>query len=180
MNDDIISLHDLQFKPYISAEKIEEKTLQIGQQIHDRYYDKCPVFLAILNGSFIFASDLVRAANIESEITFIKLSSYDGLESTGEVTTRIGLEMDLKDRHVIIVEDIVDTGKTLFEFIPVLNALAPSSIAIATLLRKPTELKHPLIVDYIGFDIPPKFVVGYGLDYNGLGRGLRDIYQLVD
>ncbi len=127
----------------------------------------------------MFASDLFKHLTIEAEITFIKLASYKGIKSTGHVITAIGLDQDLYDRNIIIVEDIVDTGKTMFEFLPKLHHHQPASLKIASLLHKPDATQHPLTLDYIGFTIPDKFVVGYGLDYDGLGRNLKEIYQLV-
>jgi len=132
-----------------------------------------------LNGSFMFASDLFKALTIEAEICFIKLASYKGTRSTGNVITSIGLDQSIKGRHVIIVEDIVDTGKTLSEFLPQLHDQQPDSLKIAALLHKPEALVHPLTIDYLGFTVPNKFLVGYGLDYDGLGRNLKEIYQLV-
>ena len=128
----------------------------------------------------MFASDLFKKLNIEAEICFIKLASYQGIKSTGKVVTSIGLDQSLKDRHIVVVEDIVDTGKTLHEFLPQLVDHAPASIKIATLLHKPEALQYPLSLDYIGFKVPNKFLLGYGLDYDGLGRNLKEIYQLTD
>jgi hypoxanthine phosphoribosyltransferase len=128
----------------------------------------------------MFASDLFKELTIEAEICFIKLASYKGTKSTGNVMTSIGLDIPLKDRNIIIVEDIVDTGKTLKEFLPQLENQQPASIRIAALLHKPDALVHPLNIDYIGFNVPNKFLLGYGLDYDGLGRNLKEIYQLVE
>ncbi len=180
MSDQLISVGDLRFKPYISAEDIKLKVDEMAQQIREEFEGTKPVFLAILNGSFVFAADLLRATNIESEITFIKLASYQGTQSTGQVDTLIGLDADLEDRHIIIVEDIVDSGKTLSEFIPELHKFRPKSVTIASLLLKSEELRYPIDVKFVGFDIPPKFVVGYGLDYDGYGRELAAIYQLAE
>ena len=137
------------------------------------------MFIAILNGSFIFASDLFKSISIEAEICFIKLASYKGTKSSGQVITAIGLDTDIIDRHVIILEDIVDTGKTLSEFLPQLHHQQPASLAIAALLHKPEATVYPIKIDYLGFSIPNKFVLGYGLDYDGLGRNIKEIYQLV-
>ena len=138
------------------------------------------MFIPILNGSFIFAADLFKKISIEAEICFIKLASYKGTKSSGQVVTAIGLDMDLFNRHVVIVEDIVDTGKTLSEFLPQLLHQQPASLKIAALLHKPSATQYPLAIDYLGFTIPDKFVLGYGLDYNGLGRNIDEIYELVD
>ena len=176
----IIKVHDKEFKTYFSAEEIHIQVNRIATQINNDYNGKRPLFIAILNGSFMFATDLFKALTIEAEICFIKLASYKGIKSTGQVVTTIGLDQTIKDRDIIVIEDIVDTGKTLHEFLPQLLNLAPASIKIATLLHKPEALKHPLQLDYIGFEVPNKFLLGYGLDYDGLGRNLNEIYQLVD
>jgi len=176
----IIKVHDKEFKTFFSAEDIHIQVNRIATQINNDYNGKRPLFIAILNGSFMFATDLFKALTIEAEICFIKLASYKGIKSTGQVVTTIGLDQTIKDRDIIVIEDIVDTGKTLNEFLPQLLNLAPASIKIATLLHKPEALKYPLLLDYIGFEVPNKFLLGYGLDYNGLGRNLNEIYQLVD
>lgn len=175
----IIKLHDKNFDTYLSEQQIQEKIKDIAAQINDDYKDKRPLFIAILNGSFMFAADLFKYLTIDAEISFIKLVSYKGMKSSGNVITSIGLEADLFGREVIIVEDIVDTGKTLHEFLPKLDHQQPKSLKIAALLHKPEALQFPLKIDYLGFSIPNKFVVGYGLDYDGLGRNFKEIYQLV-
>lgn len=176
----IIQVLDKKFQPYIKAQEIQEQINKLAQQINQDYANKKPLFIAILNGSFMFASDLFKELTIDAEICFIKLASYKGTKSTGNVITSIGLDMPLTDRHVIIVEDIVDTGKTLHEFLPQLVNQQPASLKIAALLHKPEALKHPLSIDYIGFNVPNKFLLGFGLDYDGLGRNLKEIYQLVE
>jgi hypoxanthine phosphoribosyltransferase len=176
----IIQVLDKKFQPYIKAEQIQEQINKLAQQLNKDYADKKPLFIAILNGSFMFASDLFKELTIDAEICFIKLASYKGTKSTGNVITSIGLDMPLTDRHVIIVEDIVDTGKTLSEFLPQLVNQQPASLKIAALLHKPEALVHPLTIDYIGFNVPNKFLLGFGLDYDGLGRNLKEIYQLVE
>ena len=128
----------------------------------------------------MFAADLFKAVTIEAEICFIKLASYKGTKSTGNVITSIGLDEPLNGRHVIIVEDIVDTGKTLNEFLPQLFNQQPATLKIAALLHKPEALKHPIKIDYLGFNVPNKFLLGYGLDFDGLGRNLKEIYQLIE
>ena len=175
-----IQVHDKIFEPYISAEAIKEKVAAIAAQIDHDYAGKKPLFIPILNGSFMFASDLFKYITIESEICFIKLASYKGTKSTGHVVTAIGLDTDLINRHIIIVEDIVDTGKTLNQFLPRLTHQQPASLKVASLLHKPEAMKHHLTIDYLGFSIPDKFVIGYGLDYNGLGRNIGMIYQLTE
>jgi hypoxanthine phosphoribosyltransferase len=175
----IIKVHDKSFDIYLPEAKIQEKVKELAEEINKDYAGKKPLFIAILNGSFMFASDLFKYLTIDAEICFIKLASYKGMKSSGNVVTAIGLDQDLIGREVIIVEDIVDTGKTLSEFLPKLQHQQPASLKIASLLHKPEALKHPLTIDYVGFTIPNKFVVGYGLDYDGLGRNLKEIYQVV-
>lgn len=175
-----IQVHDKRFSTYISAEEINKQIKRIADEINRDYSNKRPLFIAILNGSFMFASDLFKELHIESEICFIKLASYKGIKSTGQVVTSIGLDVALKDREVIVIEDIVDTGKTLSEFLPQLEAQSPSSLKVATLLHKPEALQHPLQLDYVGFTVPNKFLLGFGLDYDGLGRNLKEIFQLKD
>jgi hypoxanthine phosphoribosyltransferase len=175
-----IKLHDKSFDIYLSEAEIQKKVREIADQLSRDYKDKRPLFIAILNGSFMFAADLFKYLNIEAEICFIKLASYRGMKSSGTVTTAIGLDQDLFGRDVIILEDIVDTGKTLHEFLPKLDHQQPKSLKIASLLHKPEALKFQLKIDYLGFSIPDKFVVGYGLDYDGLGRNLKEIFQLAD
>ena len=174
-----IQVHDKQFETYLSEREIQERIKDIAQKINKDYQGKKPLFLAILNGSFMFAADLFKHLTVPAEICFIKLASYKGMKSSGHVTTAIGLDSELFSKDVIIVEDIVDTGKTLYDFIPKLKHQQPASLKIVALLHKPDATKFPLVLDYIGFSIPNKFVVGYGLDYDGLGRNLKEIYQLV-
>ena len=176
----VIKVHDKEFKPYLGAELIDEKIVAIASRIDQDYAGKRPLFIAILNGAFMFASDLFKKISIEAEISFIKLASYKGTKSSGHVITAIGLDIDLIGRHVVIVEDIVDTGKTLSEFLPQLEHQQPASLQIAALLHKPEATVYPIEVDYLGFSVPNKFLLGYGLDYDGLGRNLPSIYQLVE
>ena len=173
-----IKLHDKTFDTYLSEQDIQEKVKEIADQLNRDYKDKRPLFIAILNGSFMFAADMFKYLTIEAEICFIKLASYRGMKSSGNVITAIGLDQDLFGRDVVILEDIVDTGKTLGEFLPKLDHQQPKSLKIAALLHKPQATRFPLTIDYLGFSIPDKFVVGYGLDYDGLGRNLKEIYQL--
>lgn len=175
----VITVHDKKFVPYLSAAEISDQVQRIADEINRDYAGKKPLFIAILNGSFIFAADLFKLITLEAEISFIKLASYKGIKTSGKVVTAIGLDADLHKRDVIIIEDIVDTGKTLFQFLPQLQHQHPTSLKIATLLHKPEALLHPLTIDYLGFNIPNKFVIGYGLDYDGLGRNNEEIYQLV-
>jgi hypoxanthine phosphoribosyltransferase len=173
-----VTVLDKTFCTYLSEEDIQEKIKQMAEAINKEYEGKKPLFIGILNGAFMFASDLFKNLTIDAEITFIKLASYKGMKSTGNVVTSIGLDHDLYGRDVVIVEDIIDTGKTLHKFLPQLEHQQPASLRIAALLHKPEALQFPLQIDYVGFSIPNKFVVGYGLDYNGMGRNLKEIFQL--
>lgn len=175
-----IQVNDKKFQPYLTAAEIDKEIKRLGKEIDNDYAGKRPLFIAILNGSFMFASDLFKELSIEAEICFIKLASYKGTKSTGTVITSIGLDESLKDRHVIIIEDIVDTGKTLSQFLPQLEDHQPASLKIASLLHKPDALAYPVKIDYLGFSVPNKFLLGYGLDYDGLGRNLKEIYQLIE
>ena len=175
-----LRIHDKTFKPYISEDAIRNKVHELADSLNRDYQDKKPIFIAVLNGAFIFAADLFKSLCIDAEISFIKLASYKGMKSSGQVITAIGLDIELFDRHVVILEDIVDTGKTLHEFLPQLWHQQPASLKIVALLHKPKATVYPLKVDYKGFEIPDKFVVGYGLDYNGLGRNTAAIYQLFE
>ncbi|MFM2137751.1 MAG: hypoxanthine phosphoribosyltransferase [Bacteroidota bacterium] len=174
-----VTVHDKSFEVYLDANIIRERVTELGARISQDYAGRRPLFLAILNGSFMFASDLFKQLQIEAEICFIKLASYKGTKSSGNVVTHIGLEEDLFGRDVIILEDIVDTGHTLHHFLPTIGHRQLGSLKIATLLHKWEATVHDLQLDYVGFRIPNKFVVGYGLDYNGLGRNLPAIYQLA-
>jgi hypoxanthine phosphoribosyltransferase len=175
----IVKVHDKTFGIYLSEETILQRIKEMATEINRDYAGKRPFCIAILNGSFMFASDLFKQLTIDAEICFIKLASYKGMKSSGNIVTSIGLDEDLFDKDVIIVEDIVDTGKTLHNFLPRLEHQQPRSMKIVTLLHKSEATEYPITLDYIGFDIPDKFVVGYGLDYDGLGRNLKEIYQLV-
>jgi len=175
----VIQVNGKSFQPYLPAAEIDKQIKRLGAEINRDYAGKRPLFIAILNGSFMFASDLFKELTIDAEICFIKLASYKGTRSTGHVITSIGLDESLKDKHVVIIEDIVDTGKTLSEFMPQLVDHHPASLKIAALLHKPDALAHPLTIDYLGFSVPNKFLLGYGLDFDGLGRNLKEIYQLI-
>ncbi len=175
---ELIQVHDKQFVPFLSEAAIAGQVSQLGAQLSEEYAGKRPLLIAILNGSFVFAADLFKRITIDAEISFIKLASYKGTQSSGHVLTAIGLETNIANRHVIIVEDIIDTGKTLHAFLPQLLIQQPASLKIAALLHKPEATVYPIHIDYTCFTIPNKFVVGYGLDYDGLGRNLPAIYQL--
>lgn len=172
-------MHDKVFEPYLTDTEINLAIDGIAEKINRDYQDKKPLFISILNGSFMFASDLFKKLSIEAEICFIKLASYKGTKSSGQVVTAIGLDIDLFNRHVVVIEDIVDTGKTLNVFLPQLGHQQPASLRIAALLHKPEASVYPIQIDYLGFSIPNKFVVGYGLDYNGYGRNIPQIYKLI-
>lgn len=176
----VIRVHDKTFEPYLGAEQIAQTIKRLAGEIDRDYSDKRPLFIAVLNGAFMFASDLFKHLTIDAEICFIKLASYKGTKSTGRVLTAIGLDNEVYQRHVVILEDIVDTGKTLTEFMPQLVHQQPASIKICALLHKPEATVNPLDINYLGFTIPNKFVVGYGLDYDGLGRNIPEIYKLTE
>jgi hypoxanthine phosphoribosyltransferase len=173
-----IKVKDKQFIPFISENVIEEKIKELAAQLKTDYEGKRPLLIAILNGSFMFASDLFKELKFEAEISFIKLASYKGTKSTGHVVTAIGLDTDITERHVIILEDIIDTGKTLHSFLPQLQHQQPASLKVAVLLDKPEPRQFEVPIDYKCFTIENKFVIGYGLDYDGLGRNISSIYQL--
>jgi hypoxanthine phosphoribosyltransferase len=173
-----ISLFGKTFVPFIEQEKIAARIKELGAQLNKDYAGEEPLLIAVLNGSFIFAADLFRTLEINASISFVKLASYKGTTSTGNVITAIGLEENLKDRHVILVEDIIDTGKTLSAFLPEIKQRGPASVKIATFLTKPDALKYDVKADYTAFEIENKFVLGYGLDYDGYGRNLPDLYIL--
>jgi len=174
----VIKVHDKYFEPFLSEETLQQKVKEIAGNISKDYKTKRPLFIAILNGSFMFAADVFKHLDIEAEICFIKLASYKGTRSTGHVITAIGLDTDITGRDIIILEDIIDTGKTLHNFLPQLFNQQPSSVKIAVLLHKPDANVFEINIDYCCFSIPNKFVVGYGLDYDGLGRNLKEIYQV--
>jgi len=175
-----IRIHDKLFEPYLPAADILNRIKDVAEKLNKDFAGRKPLFIAILNGSFMFASDLFKELTIDAEICFIKLASYKGTRSSGNVITAIGLDMELFGRDVVIVEDIVDTGKTLNEFLPQLQHQQPASLKIVALLHKPEATVFPIKIDYLGFSIPNKFVVGYGLDYDGLGRNFREIFKLVE
>lgn len=176
-----VTYEGMTFVPYISKEKIEARINELGKEITRDCAGKMPLFLCVLNGAFPFASDLFRAAEgINAEIAFIRLKSYEGTSSTGHVRQVLGLEDNIEGRTVIIVEDIVDTGNTIHNLINTLREQHPADVKIATLLFKPEALEKPVKPDYIGFSIPKKFIIGFGLDINGKARDLNDIYVLKD
>lgn len=175
----MIPVHDKKFEIYITREEIKQRVEEVAKKISKDYAQLNPLFLGILNGSYVFAADLMRAMTTNSEISFIKLASYSGMQSTGDVVTAIGMDENIHGRHVIVLEDIVDTGKTMSSFMPELFALQPASIKLASFLSKPEARHHNIHPDYVCFEIPNSFVVGYGLDYDGHGRNLPDLYILA-
>lgn len=175
-----ISIEDLSFQPFISEADILDKTRDISQRVSAKYKDKNPIFLCVLNGSFYFTAELLKHCLFDYEISFVRVKSYDGIHSSAEIKEFIGLEGEIENRHIVIVEDIVESGLTTNYLVQKLKELNPESISIATLLFKPEQLVHQgLPIDFVGFRISHEFVVGFGLDYNGKGRNLRAIYQLV-
>ena len=176
---ELIKVHDKFFQPFIGAEAIQQKVKEIALHINKDYETLEPLFIAILNGSFVFASDLFRHISIPAEISFIKLASYKGTTSSGNVITAIGLDENLAGRNIVIIEDIVDSGKTLDSFLHEIWQRHPATVKIASFLSKPTALKYDVKPDYVCFEIPDNFVVGYGLDYDGLGRNIPELYTLA-
>ncbi len=174
-----ITVKDLRFNISIPAEDIKRRVAELAAQISSDLEGRNPLFLAILNGSFMFAADLMRGITTPCEISFVRLSSYTGTESTGTVHELIGLNEDLSGRTVVIIEDIVDSGLTMRELLSMLKTKNPADVRIASLLVKPGNLKVKLDIPYCCFHIPNDFIVGYGLDYDGYGRNLPDIYTLV-
>jgi len=174
-----ITLHDKSFEIYLPEKTILQEVKRVAAQINSDYQSKIPLFLAVLNGAFMYAADLLKEISIPCEVAFIRVSSYADMHSTGQVKEVIGLKEDIKNRHVIILEDIVDTGYTIHSLQQNLLSKEPASLEITALLQKPDSLQHPLQVKYLCHTIPDDFVVGYGLDYNGWGRNLRDLYKVL-
>jgi len=178
MNSEIQIL-DLKFKPYLSAEMIDKKVGELASKIDLDYAGRHPLFICILNGSFIFASDLLKKVSLPCNIEFVRLKSYEGTQSTEKVREVLGLQVDIKDRDLIVIEDILDTGHTLAHFFEYLKNYEPRSVKLASLIFKKEAFQKDFPIDYLGFEIENKFIVGYGLDYNEYGRNLDAIYQLV-
>lgn len=176
----IVKVKDKTFKTFIPEEEIQQRIKAVAEKINKDMAGKTPLFLAVLNGSFVFAADLMRYITIPCEISFVKLASYQGTVSTGEIKEVIGINEDLEGRTVIILEDIVDTGFTMKRMLETLGTRGPESLHICTLLLKPRKLQVPLNIEYAAIEIPNDFIVGYGLDYDQQGRNLRDIYTLVE
>ena len=176
----MIQLHDKHFVPFISAEEIEFAIVNMSKQMDDDFFDDVPVFVGVLNGSFMVLSDLMKQYRGMCEISFVKMTSYEGTQSTNAVKQLIGLNQNLEGRTVVIVEDIVDTGNTVEELKAIFKEQKVKHLKIATLFLKPDVYKKDIKLDYVGIRIPNKFIVGFGLDYDVLGRNLKDIYQLAE
>ena len=168
------------FRVSIPEAEIKERVKALAEQMSKDLEGKNPIFLGVLNGSFIFAADLMREMTIPCEISFVKLASYQGTTSTGKVQEVLGINENLSGRTVVIVEDIVESGQTMKQMIESLGTRNPESVRICTLFFKPEKLKEELNLDYVAFSIPDDFIVGYGLDYDGLGRELKDVYTIVE
>ena len=176
----MIQVLDKQFEVSIPESEIRRQVDRVASEITRDYEGQTPVFLAILNGSFIFAADLLREVSLPCEVSFVKLASYEGVNSTGRIHEMIGLNVDITDRHVIIIEDIVESGLTMAHMLETLRKHNPSSIDVCTLFLKPNKLKVQLDIRYRCFEIPDDFILGYGLDYNQLGRNTKDIYTIKE
>ncbi|EJX03081.1 hypoxanthine guanine phosphoribosyltransferase [gut metagenome] len=177
---EIVHVKDKSFSIFLTEEQILARVKEVGAQISKDLEGKQPLFLAVLNGSFVFAADLMRAVTIPSEISFIRLASYEGTSSTGKVKQLMGLNENIEGRTIVVVEDIVDSGLTMKELLAMLAEKHPAEVHVASLLVKPGNLKVDLDIPYRCFDIPNDFIVGYGLDYDDFGRNLRQIYTVVD
>lgn len=179
MPHSVISLHDKQFGPYLTAGQLAAAVRELAARLNADYADKTPLFVAVLNGSFMFAADLLKELTIDCEISFIKMTSYEGTSSTGKVNELLGLREEVEGRHLVILEDIVDTGHTIRALLDSLGGKNPASLEVACLLIKPECLQHELSIRYPALEIPNDFVVGYGLDYDGLGRNYPDLYKAL-
>lgn len=175
---DTIKIENKEFVLNLEHDVILARIKELAQIINKKYQDEKPLFICVLNGAFMFSSDLLKNIDFPCEISFIKVSSYEGVSSTGKLTTHIGINQSIEGRKVIIIEDIIETGNTINQLVKLLKEEKAKDISLATLLFKPGCLKHQLNIDYVGFEIPDDFIIGYGLDYNGYGRNLRDLYIL--
>lgn len=175
-----VTLHDKSFRPFLTEKEIQDAIKQLANKIQKDYQDANPIFIGILNGSFLFTADLVREFKGDCEVTFLRMASYEGTASTGDVQTVLGIKEELKGRDVVIIEDIVDTGNTVEKVFEVLTKEQPKSLKIATLLYKPNAYTKQISIDYVAITVGNEFLVGYGLDYDGLGRNLKDIYIIND
>lgn len=176
----IVRVKDRQFALSIPREEIQRAVLRVAEALNRDYCGKKPVFISILNGAYVFTADLLRHVTIPCEVSFVKLASYEGIASTGKIKEIVGLTENIEGRAVVIVEDIIDTGTTMKRILQTVKELGAASVAVATLLLKPDKLKVKLDVDYAAMKIPNDFIVGYGMDYDGYGRNLPDIYTLYE
>lgn len=176
----LVQLHNKQFVPFISAQEIDFAIAKIANLVEDDFADETPIFIGVLNGSFMVVSDFMKYYKSPCELSFIKMTSYQGMKSSNEAKQLIGLDRDLTGRTVIVIEDIVDTGNTLVALKELFKQQNVKHFKIATLFFKPEALAHDIKIDYVGIRIPNKFIVGFGLDYDGLGRNLPEVYQLKD
>jgi hypoxanthine phosphoribosyltransferase len=174
----MVKIKDKEFELFLTQEVIENAIDKVAERLNKDMAGKDPLFVCVLNGSFIYASELMKRVTIPCEVSFVKVSSYKGMTSTGKLKEIYGLEEDIKDRTVVIVEDIVDTGHTMTLMLEQLSCDDPKEIYVSTLLLKPDALKQPVQLDYVALEIPNDFIVGYGLDYEGYGRNLSDIYKI--
>jgi hypoxanthine phosphoribosyltransferase len=175
-----MKINDLEFKKIIPSSKIDEKVAALAKQITADYKGLSPIFLPILNGSFIFAADLMKEITIPCRVSFVKISSYAGTNSTGQLKTLIGHEESLFNQDIVIIEDIIDTGLTISKIMEELRGLGAKSVEVVSLLRKKIAREKKIDIKYVGFDLAEEFVVGYGMDYDGLGRNLKDIYKSIE
>jgi hypoxanthine phosphoribosyltransferase len=176
----VIQLHDKQFVPFISAQEIDFAIAKIAALVEDDFADETPIFIGVLNGAFMVVSDFMKHYKAPCEVSFIKMASYEGMTSTNEVKQLIGLDRDLTGKTVVVIEDIVDTGNTLVALKQLFKKQNVKHFKIATLFFKPEALVNDIKIDYVGIRIPNKFIVGFGLDYDGLGRNLPEVYQLKE
>ncbi|MCG9879697.1 MAG: hypoxanthine phosphoribosyltransferase [Bacteroidia bacterium] len=176
---DSLQINNQTFQIFIQEQEILTRIHQLARQLNADYKDDKPIFLAVLNGSFMFAADLFKALDFACEIQFVKLSSYAGMHSVGKVSELIGLNQSIENRRVVILEDIIDSGLTIFELLKRVNELKPKEVEVCSLLLKPEALQVQLSIKYVGFEVGNEFLLGYGLDFDGLGRNLRHIYQAV-
>ncbi|KQN34395.1 hypoxanthine phosphoribosyltransferase [Pedobacter sp. Leaf41] len=176
-----IKVDDKEFEIFLENDNLNKRIRLLGIQINLDYEGKCPLFIGVLNGSFLFMADLIKEIDVPCEVAFMRVASYEGTSSSGKVKELIGLPDDIEGRDIIIVEDIVDTGLTINHIIKTLKEKNPASVKVSSLLVKPSALQYDVEeLAYVGFEIPNEFVVGYGLDYNGLGRNLNDIYRATE
>jgi hypoxanthine phosphoribosyltransferase len=179
MNKEVI-VDGRSFELYINKEEIQKINRDLGERLNQYYKGKSPIIISVLDGAFMFTADLMRYFDFDHELSFVKLKSYSDTKSTGEVKEMLPLQVDVSNRDVLIVEDIVDTGTTLFEFVNKLKLSNPLSVKVCTLLYKPLAIKFPLVLDFVGKEIPNDFVIGYGMDVNGLGRNFSDLYKIKE